>query len=77
MINLTNANFGDKYKTRDGRLIILTRKHRHPRHGIWFEGWYGYVDCDFADCESNTHRWFNDGTAAEDFEWLDLVEKID
>ena len=34
------------------------------------------VHCDFADCKSNTHRWFKNGTASEDFEWLDLIEKI-
>jgi hypothetical protein len=76
MIDLTNAKFGDKYKTRDGRVVVLTKKHRHPRHGIWFEGWYGSDDCDFVDCNPNCHRWYKDGTAAEGFEWLDLIEKI-
>jgi hypothetical protein len=76
MIDLTNANFGDKYKTRDGRVVVLTKKRRHPRHGIWFEGWYGSVDCDFADCNPNCHWWNKDGTAQEDFKWLDLIEKF-
>lgn len=76
MIDLTTAKFGDKYKTRDGRLVVLTKKHRHPRLGVWFEGWYGSIDCEFADCKSNTHRWFKDGKAHEEFEWLDLIEKI-
>ena len=76
MIDLTNANFGDKYKTRDGRVVVLTKKRRRPRHGIWFEGWYGSVDCDFADCNPNCHWWNKDGTAQEDFKWLDLIEKF-
>ena len=58
-------------------LLYLLKKHRHPRHGIWFEGWYGYINCDFADCKPNTHRGFRDGTALEDCEWLDLIEKIE
>lgn len=77
MIDLTNAKFGDKYKTRNGKIAILTKGHRNARLGIWFQGCIGSIDCELADNNYDEHCWYKDGTAQEGFEWYDLIEKIE
>lgn len=75
MIDLINAKFGDKYKTRDGRMAIITRGHTLARHK-WFEGVIGPINPVSIGPDIDIHRWDANGIAREGFTWLDLVEKL-
>lgn len=76
MIDLTKSKFGDKYKTRDGRMAIITRGHSLSQHK-WFEGVIGPINPVSIGSDIDMHRWNVNGIAQEGFTWLDLIEKID
>ena len=76
MIDLTNSKFGDKYKTRDGRMAIITRGHSLARHK-WFEGVIGHIDSFSIGADIDYFRWEVNGIAQEKITWLDLIEKIE
>ena len=73
---LENVKFGDKFVTRDGRIAVIIGEHKTSR-----KHWYDFVCLDEnADMINDTpYKWWvhDDGTAFEDFDWLDFVEKLD
>lgn len=75
-MNLKNVKFGDKFKTRDGRIAVVIGEHKTVR-----KHWYDFVCLDEdADMINNTPYKFSaydNGIAFEQFEWLDIVEKLD
>ena len=75
-MSLKNVKFGDKFKTRDGRIAVVIGEHKTVR-----KHWYDFVCLDEdADMINNTPYKFSaydNGIAFEQFEWLDIVEKLD
>ena len=76
MIDLTKSKFGDKYKTRDGRMTIITRGNSLAQHK-WVEGVIGPIDSFSIGADIDYFRWEVNGIAQEGFTWLDLIEKIE
>ena len=75
-IDLNDSKFGDKYLTRDGRIAIVIGEHKTYR-----KHWYDLVcleeDLDMINNTPYKFNAYDDGTAFEEFEWLDIVSKID
>jgi len=74
-MNLENIKFGDKFKTRDGRIAIVIGEHKNAR-----KHWYDFVCLEEdLDMINNTPYKFsacNNGIAFEGFEWLDIIAKL-
>jgi len=72
---LENVKFGDKFKTKDGRIAVVIGEHKTSR-----KHWYDFVCLDEnVDMVNNTPYKFwayDDGIAFEGFEWLNIIEKI-
>lgn len=72
---LENVKFGDKFKTKDGRIAVVIGEHKTSR-----KHWYDFVCLDEnADMINNTPYKFwayDDGIAFEGFEWLNIIEKL-
>ena len=75
MIDLTKCKFGDKFETRDGRMAIIIKGHRHPRKP-WFEAIVGKSNCELPDSDAYTVAYYADGTAKAEFTDLDLIKEI-
>jgi uncharacterized protein (DUF1330 family) len=75
-MDLNGSKFGDKYVTRDGRIAIVIGEHKTAR-----KHWYDFICLeDVSDMINDTPYKFwayDDGTAFEGFEWLDIISKID
>jgi len=73
---LENVKFGDKFKTKDGRIAVVIGEHKTTR-----KHWYDFVCLDEdADMINDTPYKFSayaSGIAFEGFEWLNIIEKID
>lgn len=74
-MKLDNVKFGDKFITRDGRIAIVIGEHKTSR-----KHWYDFICLDEnADMINNTPYKFwayDDGTAFEGFDWLDIIGKL-
>lgn len=75
-MKLENVKFGDKFKTRDGRIAIAIDEHKISRHH-----WYDFVviqEEGLSMLEGSPYKFsvHDTGIAMEDFTWLDIVEKI-
>ena len=74
-MKLENVKFGDKFKTRDGRIAIAIGEHKTYRCH-----WYDFValeeDVPMLGNSSEKFHVYDTGIAMEDFTWLDIVEKI-
>lgn len=73
---LENIKFGDKFKTRDGRIAIVIGEHKTARRKHWYD--FICLEDDLVmlnrtPCKFCTH---DNGIAFEDFEWLDIIEKL-
>ena len=73
---LENIKFGDKFKTRDGRIAIVIGEHKTARRKHWYDFICLEENVDMINhtpCKFSTH---DNGIAFEDFEWLDIIEKL-
>ena len=72
---LENINFGDKFKTRDGRIAIAIGEHKNAR-----THWYDFLALEdgVSMLESTPYKFsvYWNGIAFEKFEWLDIIEKL-
>ena len=75
-MNLNGTKFGDKFKTRDGRIAIVIGEHKNAR-----KHWYEFValEEDEPMLGNTAYKFYayDDGIAFEGFEWLDIILKID
>lgn len=75
-MDLNSSKFGDKYLTRDGRIAIVIGEHRTAR-----KHWYDFVclgeDLDMINNMPYKFCAYDNGTAFEEFEWLDITSKIE
>lgn len=75
-MDLNGCKFGDKFMTRDGRIAVVIGEHKTVR-----KHWYDFIALEEdVDMLGNTPYKFcahDDGKAFEDFDWLDIVLKID
>ena len=75
-MDLNGSKFGDKYVTRDGRIAIVIGEHKTSR-----KHWYDFIcleeDSDMINDTPYKFWAYDDGTAFEGFEWLDIISKID
>lgn len=74
-MKLENVKFGDKFKTRDGRIAIVINEHKTCRHH-----WYDFIALEegVEMLEGSPYKFsaHDTGIAMEGFTWLDIVEKI-
>lgn len=72
---LENIKFGDKFKTRDGRIAIVIGEHKITR-----KHWYDFIcleeDLDMINNTPYKFSVYDSGIAFEGFEWLDIIEKL-
>lgn len=72
---LENVKFGDKFRTKDGRIAVVIGERKTAR-----KHWYEFVCLDEnVDMINNTPYKFwayDNGVAFEGFEWLNIIEKI-
>lgn len=72
---LENVKFGDKFRTRDGRIAIVIGEHKITR-----KHWYDFIcleeDLDMINNTPYKFSAYDNGIAFEGFEWLDIIEKI-
>ncbi len=75
-MDLNGTKFGDKFKTRDGRIAIVIGEHKITR-----KHWYDFVcleeDLDMINNTPYKFSAYDNGIAFEGFEWLDIILKID
>lgn len=75
-MDLNGTKFGDKFKTRDGRIAIVIGEHKTVR-----KHWYDFVcleeDLDMINNTPYKFSAYDNGIAFEGFEWLDIILKID
>ena len=71
---LKTAQFGDKFRTRDGSIAILIKRHDLARRKVY--------ECMVGKCyepnmaDAVMHPYNEDGRAQEGFTHFDLVEEI-
>lgn len=74
-MTLDNIKFGDKFRTRDGRIAVVIGEHKTVR-----KHWYDFIclaeDADMINDTPYKFWAYDNGKAFEDFEWLDIVEKL-
>lgn len=75
-MDLNGSKFGDKFKTRDGRIAVVIGEHKTAR-----KHWYEFValEEDVSMLDNTTYKFYayDDGIALEGFDWLDIILKID
>lgn len=74
-MTLENIKFGDKFVTRDGRIAVVIGEHKTVR-----KHWYDFVclDEDVPMLGNTPYKFcaYDNGTAFEGFEWLDIIVKL-
>lgn len=75
-MDLNGSKFGDKFVTRDGRLAVVIGEHKTVR-----KHWYEFVALEegVPMLGNDPYKFYvyDDGTALEGFEWLDIILKKD
>lgn len=75
-MKLENLKFGDKFKTRGGKIAIVVGEHKNAR-----KHWYEFLALErgMPMLGNQPYRFYayDDGTAFEGFEWLNIVEDHD
>lgn len=72
---LQNVKFSDKFRTNDGRIAVVVNEHKNARKH-WYEFFALEEGIEMLGNSSYRFYAYDDGTALEGFEWLNIVERL-